>query len=733
MTIKSCYLFAILGITTAAILFLSFPRPAPAANLSGNILLQVQSRGEAWYVNPSDGRRYYLKDGPTAFSLMRSLGLGISESDYSKLASGNAALRKSVMGKIVLRVHARGEAYFLCPRTGTLSYLKDGAAAFSVMRQCGLGITNANLAKIAVSSKSVSPASSSPVAHGCAYSNPSCDAQNQCVENKCTPKSGCAYNNPSCGNILTCVNNACVAKPPAAGCNFDNPACSSSQNCINNACVDQTVATGCAYGNPSCSANQICVNNACVDAPAATGCANSNPVCDASHDCINNSCVLKSGCAYSNPICSSTQGCVNNVCTDNVSSCATPVCMETRVATLYQATDAGAITSKTLNVGDTMPLGSTGYIRVESMGANNTDPVVTVWNNSDNGCALFDKMYVYQGAISPYILGPVFFTISNDGSKMQAIVYTGGYAYNACTTHTTSYLNVQCASLPNSGRYTLADGVIRRIFKNSNFEPAESLALDIRNFDYQRITAIFPALSIASSPDGKWVSTEFTTQDTSFTFAGFADAGKTYDLEQGVWQQTLSTDLSVYNAVKSSLGNLFTWPASVYTSITTGVEDHELSHSMFWNTQIQEFVISKYPTLVGEGLADYIEGYSMWPKNRADQYKNDLKCGETTHGDEQTLYTSDYSTSYYAGECFYYLVADACGTSGMNAAFADALNQPYHPHDIDPTWFGMLYKHCSNQDRFKQILTNFGIPLSVLDAQSPLMPGLLPGNACSAS
>jgi len=36
------------------------------------------------------------KDGATAFALMRSLGLGISESDYNKLAAGNTALRASV-------------------------------------------------------------------------------------------------------------------------------------------------------------------------------------------------------------------------------------------------------------------------------------------------------------------------------------------------------------------------------------------------------------------------------------------------------------------------------------------------------------------------------------------------------------------------------------------------------------------------------------------------------------
>jgi hypothetical protein len=120
-----------------------------ADRLKGQVLLQVQSHGEAWYVAPS-GTRYYLKDGAAAYMVMRSLGLGISEADYASLLAGNASLRSRVTGKIVLRVKAHGEAYYLCPRTGVLSYIKDGGAAFQIMRQCGLGISNSDLAQIPI-------------------------------------------------------------------------------------------------------------------------------------------------------------------------------------------------------------------------------------------------------------------------------------------------------------------------------------------------------------------------------------------------------------------------------------------------------------------------------------------------------------------------------------------------------------------------------------------------------
>jgi len=51
----------------------------------GKILLQVESKGEAWYVNPSNGQRYFLARPLDAFNAMRKLGLGIKEADYVKM------------------------------------------------------------------------------------------------------------------------------------------------------------------------------------------------------------------------------------------------------------------------------------------------------------------------------------------------------------------------------------------------------------------------------------------------------------------------------------------------------------------------------------------------------------------------------------------------------------------------------------------------------------------------
>jgi len=55
----------------------------------GKIFLQVESRGEAWYVFPENGKRYYLGRPDDAFRIMRSLGLGISNNNLNDLTAAS--------------------------------------------------------------------------------------------------------------------------------------------------------------------------------------------------------------------------------------------------------------------------------------------------------------------------------------------------------------------------------------------------------------------------------------------------------------------------------------------------------------------------------------------------------------------------------------------------------------------------------------------------------------------
>lgn len=177
------------------------------SRLKGYILLQTEERGEAWYLDGATEKKYYLKDGATAYAALRKFGLGITNADLAEIPVGveprfadtdsdhdglpdkleeaistdasvpdsdgdghydgvevsnghnplgpgllpmNRKLVSRLLGKILLQVEAHGQAWYVNPRDGKRYYLKDGDAAYQFMRFLSLGITNANLRKINV-------------------------------------------------------------------------------------------------------------------------------------------------------------------------------------------------------------------------------------------------------------------------------------------------------------------------------------------------------------------------------------------------------------------------------------------------------------------------------------------------------------------------------------------------------------------------------------------------------
>lgn len=116
--------------------------------VKGRILLQVEKHGEAWYVDPVTTRRFYMKDGDTAYQMMRSFGLGVSTKDYKDISNKYSAVNKRLRGRIILKVEENGEAYYIHPEKGSLHYLKNGKEAYRIMRELGLGITNEDIDEV---------------------------------------------------------------------------------------------------------------------------------------------------------------------------------------------------------------------------------------------------------------------------------------------------------------------------------------------------------------------------------------------------------------------------------------------------------------------------------------------------------------------------------------------------------------------------------------------------------
>ncbi len=178
--------------------------------LRGRLLLQIEEKGEAWYVDPVGGRRFYMQDGVGAYEALRSFGLGISNKDleqipvgvlwddilkgdidsdhdgladklesalgtdpynidsdndsytdgqevrngYSPLGSPkvkvNAALVKKLAGRILIQADHKGEAWYINPVDGHRYFLGNGDQAYQLMRKLALGISNSNLNKLPV-------------------------------------------------------------------------------------------------------------------------------------------------------------------------------------------------------------------------------------------------------------------------------------------------------------------------------------------------------------------------------------------------------------------------------------------------------------------------------------------------------------------------------------------------------------------------------------------------------
>lgn len=174
--------------------------------IKGYILLQVESHGEAWYVDPQTRLRYYMKDGPTAYQMMRQLGVGITNenlakvpigfddriessldtdsdglsdrvenslgtdpnkkdtdgdgfldgaevrNEYSPFGAGRLSIdtrfANGLKGKIYLQVESHGEAWYVNPKNGLRYYLVDGPSAYQIMRFLSMGITNKDIGQV---------------------------------------------------------------------------------------------------------------------------------------------------------------------------------------------------------------------------------------------------------------------------------------------------------------------------------------------------------------------------------------------------------------------------------------------------------------------------------------------------------------------------------------------------------------------------------------------------------
>lgn len=203
MKTKSILLFTVLLGSLLAVSFV-FANNSISDKLSGRILLQVEEKGEAWYVDPHSKERSFLGRPTDAFDVMREKGIGATNNDlnkipisldnlsgldsdgdglpdnfeiaigtnpnnsdsdgdghddYTELLNGynplginklshNNNFSKAQAGRILLQVEGLGEAWYINPEDNKRYFLGRPDDAFNLMRELGLGITNVDLEKI---------------------------------------------------------------------------------------------------------------------------------------------------------------------------------------------------------------------------------------------------------------------------------------------------------------------------------------------------------------------------------------------------------------------------------------------------------------------------------------------------------------------------------------------------------------------------------------------------------
>jgi hypothetical protein len=121
-----------------------------SARLSGAVLLQIESKGEAWYVYPEDLKKYYLGKPRDAYRVIENLGIEIENEELINYLYFDKIFPESLAGMFVINTDNKREVYYVSPQNRWGHLLKSPEEALNLLAVQGLGITNENIRKIEV-------------------------------------------------------------------------------------------------------------------------------------------------------------------------------------------------------------------------------------------------------------------------------------------------------------------------------------------------------------------------------------------------------------------------------------------------------------------------------------------------------------------------------------------------------------------------------------------------------
>jgi hypothetical protein len=124
--------------------------PELVKRLFGSVLIQVESYGEAWYLNPADGSRYYLGKARDAHLVIRRFARTIDDQDLFNYIYFDQAFPAELAGSFVYGTEKPDDYYYIAPQDRRGHLLQYPEESFRTLTGLGIGIKNEDIRKIPV-------------------------------------------------------------------------------------------------------------------------------------------------------------------------------------------------------------------------------------------------------------------------------------------------------------------------------------------------------------------------------------------------------------------------------------------------------------------------------------------------------------------------------------------------------------------------------------------------------
>lgn len=121
-----------------------------AERLSGLVLLQIESKGEAWYVFPLDQKRYFLGRPEDALQIVKKLSLQIESDELLDYLYFEKAMPDSILGRFVWTDENPDDLYYFNPKLKKAELVGDASEVLDFLTERGVGVSNQDIRQIEV-------------------------------------------------------------------------------------------------------------------------------------------------------------------------------------------------------------------------------------------------------------------------------------------------------------------------------------------------------------------------------------------------------------------------------------------------------------------------------------------------------------------------------------------------------------------------------------------------------